>query len=49
MILTTPLEWGDRPSSNFHLGHSIKSGTRKTPRRKRQRRSRPRFLTLSRC
>jgi hypothetical protein len=24
MILTTSIEWNDRPSSNCHLGHSIK-------------------------
>ena len=24
MILTTSVEWSDRPSSNYHLGHSIK-------------------------
>ena len=24
MILTTSVEWSDRPSSNFDLGHSIK-------------------------
>jgi hypothetical protein len=24
MILTTSVEWSDRPSSNDHLGHSIK-------------------------
>jgi hypothetical protein len=24
MILTTSVEWNDRPSSNDHLGHSIK-------------------------
>jgi hypothetical protein len=24
MILITSIEWNDRPSSNCHLGHSIK-------------------------
>jgi hypothetical protein len=24
MILTTTVEWSDRPWSNYHLGHSIK-------------------------
>jgi hypothetical protein len=24
MILTTSVEWSDRPWSNYHLGHSIK-------------------------
>ena len=48
MILTTSVEWSDRPSSNYHLGHSIKKrdrAARKAPRRKRQCCSRPRFLT----
>jgi hypothetical protein len=51
MILTTSTEWSDRPSSNYHLGHSIEKrgrAAKKAPRRKRQCRSRPRFLTLSR-
>jgi hypothetical protein len=51
MILTTSVEWSDRPSPNCQLGHSIEKRDRaamKAPRRKRQCRSRPRFLTLSR-
>jgi hypothetical protein len=43
MILTSSVESSDRPSSNYHLGHSIKK--RDPPGRKRQCRSRPRFLT----
>ena len=27
MILTTSMEWSDWPSSNYHLGHSIKRDT----------------------
>ena len=26
MILTTSIEWSNRPSSNYPLGHSIKKG-----------------------
>ena len=33
MIPTTSVEWSDWPSSNYHLGHSIKRDTaRKAPR-----------------
>ena len=52
MILTTSVEWSDRPSSNYDLGHSIKkrdTGRQKgTAAEKAQRRSRPRYLPLSR-
>jgi hypothetical protein len=52
MILTTSVEWSDRPSSNYHLGHSIKKrdpGRQEGAAAERQCHSRPRFLTLSRC
>jgi hypothetical protein len=53
MILTTSVEWSDWSSSSDHLSRSIKKrdpGRQEgAARRKRQCRSRPRFLTLSRC
>jgi hypothetical protein len=35
MILTTSVEWSDRPSSNYHLGHSIKKRDPGPPGRRR--------------
>jgi hypothetical protein len=52
MILTTPWNGAIDLRRTFIWAIRSKAGTRaasKAPRRKRQCRSRPRFLTLSRC